>query len=600
MRTTLNVFAAKLRDFAHSRRGNVAMMFAIAMVPMVIAAGAGLDFARAMLVRQQMTGALDAAALAVGSTTGLDQAAAQALAQKFFDANYTVDKTAFGTPTVTIPNSGYNSNGSVQITASTPMPTILMKLAGITTMPVTTSTTVVWGQSKLWVALVFDNSGSMCQPDSQPCVNNSNTASKIYQEKDAAKTMLTSLKGVSTVSGDIMVSIVPFNREVSIGTASPSASYLDWTFWEAVPKANNTTTVTDTYAVPNVHKTTGSSPNTITFSAWGPGDNCPFTTSSNGQMSPFGFYCMPDPTNASTSNKVSSIPNSGTYKGYICPSLDNGNYNTERNDRYYNGCWTSTKNGTNKVIVDQGSSSASCNGFSGTNCSCSGSNGSRVCRTQAWTHTWVPNNHSTWGGCITDRVQDLDIQNGSVSASFPPDNPVSSPTIPVSSTQCMPGIVTPLKPNFTTAENTYLNGQIDAMQAGGSTNQAIGVAHGWMTLTNSAPYSPGAVPANTTRYIILLSDGLNTQNRWVGDGSTEGTPDDALIDGRLSSVCSAAKSDGVIIYTLYVHVNGGGNSAPLQDCASDSSKYYDLTSASQIATAFADITKQITNVRVSR
>jgi len=47
-------------------------------------------------------------------------------------------------------------------------------------------------------------------------------------------------------------------------------------------------------------------------------------------------------------------------------------------------------------------------------------------------------------------------------------------------------------------------------------------------------------------------------------------------------------------------VNGGGNSTPLQNCATDSSKYYDLTSSNQIAAAFADITKQITNVRVSR
>ena len=69
--------AVKTRAFLKAKRGNVAMMFAIAMVPMTLAAGAGLDFARAMLVRQQMTGALDAAALAVGSTTGLDQTAAQ-------------------------------------------------------------------------------------------------------------------------------------------------------------------------------------------------------------------------------------------------------------------------------------------------------------------------------------------------------------------------------------------------------------------------------------------------------------------------------------------------------------------------------------------
>ena len=47
-----------LRDFTISRRGNVAMMFGIALVPMVIAAGVGLDYARAALVRGQMADAL--------------------------------------------------------------------------------------------------------------------------------------------------------------------------------------------------------------------------------------------------------------------------------------------------------------------------------------------------------------------------------------------------------------------------------------------------------------------------------------------------------------------------------------------------------------
>jgi len=159
-------FLARVRAFLESKRGNVAMMFALALVPLMIGAGAGLDFARAMLVRQQMGEALDAAALAVGSTTGLTQTTAQALAQKYFDANYTVDKTEYGAPTISIPTSGYDSKGSVTITASDTMPTVLMKIAGVTSLPITTSSNVVWGQTKLWVALVLDNSGSMSQGDS--------------------------------------------------------------------------------------------------------------------------------------------------------------------------------------------------------------------------------------------------------------------------------------------------------------------------------------------------------------------------------------------------------------------------------------------------
>src|SRR4051812_3807187 len=42
-------FAALARAFARSRRGNVAMLFAISLVPLMLAAGVGLDYARAML-----------------------------------------------------------------------------------------------------------------------------------------------------------------------------------------------------------------------------------------------------------------------------------------------------------------------------------------------------------------------------------------------------------------------------------------------------------------------------------------------------------------------------------------------------------------------
>ncbi len=42
-----------------------------------------------------------------------------------------------------------------------------------------------------------------------------------------------------------------------------------------------------------------------------------------------------------------------------------------------------------------------------------------------------------------------------------------------------------------------------------------------------------------------------------------------------------------------------GNSAPLQNCATDSTKYFELTTTSAIVTTFNQIAQQITNVRVS-
>jgi Flp pilus assembly protein TadG len=578
-------FAALMRAFARARRGNVAMLFALSLVPLTLAAGVGLDYTRAMLVRQQMSEALDAAALAVGSSTGLDQTAAQQLAQKFFDANYTVDKTAFGSPTVTIPASGYNSTGSVVLTATNNMPTILVKLAGFSTLPVTASSTVVWGQSKLWVALALDNSGSMAQGDS--------SGSKMDALKNASKQLLTTLEGASTTVGDVQVAIVPFANLVKPNLSG--TTYIDYREFDAQPPLGTG------YLGPTA------TVNGIDFRAWGPGDKCPFDGSD-------GYVCAKTPTNDPICSPAylnywwnscaDNIPSSGTYTGYICPSQNDGSNNDGRNSRYYNGCYTSTKDGTNKVNVSTGWG-ATCNGFSSSNCSCSGSGSGKVCKTQRWTHAWVTNNHNTWGGCVMDRQRNGQATFGDSAATQDYDTSNTTPSTfdslfpAVNYSNCLAATVTPLPATWSAAQWDTLATKIDDMDPGGSTNQAIGVEHAWQVLTPGAPYGVSSVPANTSRYIILFSDGLNTQDRWYGDGGTEGTTADGYIDARTVSACTKAKADGIIIYSVFVHI-GGGSSTTLASCASDSTKFFDLTSTSGVVTAFNQIAQQITNVRVSK
>lgn len=445
----LTTLASRARDFLRSKRGNVAMMFGLAMVPLTIAAGTGLDYSRAMLVRQQMNEALDAAALAIGATPGLSQSSAQTLANSYFSANYQVDKTSFGTPST--PTVTYNSNGSVSISVTDNMPTVLMRLAGFNSLPITANSTVVWGQTKLWVSLVLDNTGSMCEPDSNPCPGDTNPNIKINALKTASHQLLTILQNAAANNGDVQVAIVPFVKDVNVGTANSGASWVDFTSWNA----------------------------------------------------------------ANGSNQCSGY----TWNG--------------------NG-WT------------------------------------RQC-------TWVPASHSTWNGCVTDRNQNYDVQDTtptSTSTDFPAEQYSPCP-------EAMMGL---------TYNWTNLSAEIDGMSAGGGTDQPIGLVWGWQALTQGAPMSPPSLPANTSRYIIILSDGLNTQDRWYGDGVNQSTQ----VDAREAQVCTNAKADGVIIYAVYVDLNGTqGNSTALQSCATDSSKYYDLTTSGAIVTAFNQIAQQITNVRVS-
>ena len=77
------------------KRGVTAMFLALAAVPVVIAAGMGVDVARAYAERVRLGHALDAAALAVGSTQGTP-AQIQARLNQFFYGNYPT--TAAGKP----------------------------------------------------------------------------------------------------------------------------------------------------------------------------------------------------------------------------------------------------------------------------------------------------------------------------------------------------------------------------------------------------------------------------------------------------------------------------------------------------------------------
>src|ERR1700689_1018837 len=133
LRETFRQAIRRVRSFHRNRDANVAMIFAISIIPVVIAAGAGLDLARSMIVKSALTEALDASALAVASTTGLTQAQMQTEAQNYFNANYKVGST-YGTPgTISVVQTGQQ----VTVSTSVPMPTTLMNVAGIHTVNVT-------------------------------------------------------------------------------------------------------------------------------------------------------------------------------------------------------------------------------------------------------------------------------------------------------------------------------------------------------------------------------------------------------------------------------------------------------------------------------
>jgi len=211
------------------------------------------------------------------------------------------------------------------------------------------------------------------------------------------------------------------------------------------------------------------------------------------------------------------------------------------------------------------------------------------------TWVWVPDDHDTWTGCITDRTQDYDTKNTAPTSSttrFPAEEYVSG-----NEKYCKPGNNPYLQPIMPLSYNwSALKTLIGNMQPTGNTNQGIGMAWAWMTLTQSDPFNAPAKDPNYTYKdaIVLLSDGLNTQNRWYSNA--------AQIDARQKILCDNAKAAGITVYT--VHVNTGSHpdpvSAVLQYCASGPQNFYVVTSASQTAAVFSSIGQSLSKLRVAK
>src|SRR5919202_1757941 len=73
-----------LNSFRHSEAGNVAVSFAVALLPLASFAGAAVDYSRASFARQRLQATVDAAALNAARVTTPSDSQRIAVAQSFF------------------------------------------------------------------------------------------------------------------------------------------------------------------------------------------------------------------------------------------------------------------------------------------------------------------------------------------------------------------------------------------------------------------------------------------------------------------------------------------------------------------------------------
>src|SRR6266496_2342763 len=141
------------QSFLNNKRGNVAPIFAIAIIPTIGLTGMAVDYSRANSVKVAVQAALDATALALAkSAASLSQQSTPTddKLQKSADAYF---RSLFNHAEATIDpiRTTYTANGGTQllITASGHVPTTFTRMMGFSEIGVGSSATIKWGTDRL-------------------------------------------------------------------------------------------------------------------------------------------------------------------------------------------------------------------------------------------------------------------------------------------------------------------------------------------------------------------------------------------------------------------------------------------------------------------
>jgi len=143
------------RRFISNRRGAFAMQFALMAIPIIACTGVAIDGGRAFLARFELSSALDAAALAIGSTITEDADRLDALARRFVDINFSSAEPGAVALNLEPSDEVLILKGEVEVD------TFFMGIMGIPHVTVAAESEVRRGGTNVEVALVLDTTGSM-------------------------------------------------------------------------------------------------------------------------------------------------------------------------------------------------------------------------------------------------------------------------------------------------------------------------------------------------------------------------------------------------------------------------------------------------------
>ncbi len=203
--------------FTSDRGGNVAVIFALSLIPLFGVGGAALDYSRVLTMRSKLQHASDAAALAASHGARISVAAMKDMANKSFKENLSNVRFA-----EKVDMEVTKIKNGVRVTAEGRMETSLLGVLGISNLDVHVASEVGYSNTRLEVALVLDNTGSMA-------------GSKLATLKTSSKLLVDTLIPDSSVK-NVKIALVPFSKYVNVGLGNRNEPGLDIPADYAVPR----------------------------------------------------------------------------------------------------------------------------------------------------------------------------------------------------------------------------------------------------------------------------------------------------------------------------------------------------------------------------
>ncbi len=632
-----------------NRSGNILPLAAAAIFAIAALIGGAIDISRGWRAQTRLQAACDAAVLAgrkAVTTKGFD-ATAEAMADSYFIANY--DQDQFAAKNTAFDAASADRGGTVDGTAVSYLPPLLMQLFGFQDMELTTRCTASMGVGNSDIMMVLDTTGSMSS------LLSGSTQTRIQALRASMKSFYDTVEtAVSGTNARVRYGFVPYSSSVNVGRLlvdlNPEYLVDSWTIQSRKPIYKTVQTLTG-YGTPSAGTSSTATTNP-TYSSW---QNYNATTyATNGSCN----ANKPADT-AWTNNGAATTTSSTTINGSGQQVVTTTTTQPQTATLY--GCnltlllyrlqyHTGSRNAVTTTTTTANAIYTTTHVFDKWEYRPVTYDTSRFKLFETVstnTGTSAAAVSSTWEGCIEERstvsedgftwssiygftpagAEDLDVDSppdGSPGTKWAPmwpetayirttisyGNVYMNSALPSATGQQASTACPSAAQLYSTMNQAAFYAVADGLTPEGATYHDIGMAWGarlaspdgmWADHVREAPHNGGEV----SRHMIFMTDGemspsYSTQSAWGIEYHDRRVTDDGVTrdterhNSRFLALCSAVKAKGIRVWVIAF---AQAMTTQLQTCASDASAFT-AANANQLDTAFQAIAKQVGELRV--